>query len=248
MTAPVRVLVVDDETVARRRLLALLAEASDMRIVGESRNGLEAIDDIVRLGPDLVFLDVEMPERSGLEVVQEVGVERMPATIFVTAYDHYAVAAFEANAMDYLLKPFDGPRFERALVKARSWMNSNRGAESSERFRMTLAQASPAADRIWVRHGEARQPVKFDDIVHVGAEGNYVRLHTSTGNFVLRERMVGMMERLDPARFRRIHRSHIVNVDHVKKLLPWFGGDTLVMMSDGSRLTLSRSYKGALGL
>ena len=248
MNAPVRVLVVDDETVARRRLLALLAEAPDMRIIGESRNGLEAVDDILRLAPDLVFLDVEMPERTGLEVVEEVGVDRMPATIFVTAYAHYAVAAFEANAMDYLLKPFDAPRFERALAKARNWMNSSRGAERAERLGATLAQASPTPDRIWVRHGEARQPVRIDDIVHVTAEGNYVRLHTPEGNFVLRERMVGMMERLDPARFRRIHRSHIVNVDHVKKLLPWFGGDSLVMMSDGSRLTLSRSYKGALEL
>jgi two-component system LytT family response regulator len=247
MNAPVRVLVVDDETVARRRLLALLAEAPDMRIAGESRNGLEAIDDIVRLAPDLVFLDVEMPERSGLEVVEAVGVERMPATIFVTAYDHYAMAAFEANAMDYLLKPFDAPRFERALAKARHSIGS-RVAERAERFRTTLAAASPTPDRIWVRNGESRQPVKVDDIVHVAAEGNYVRLHTPAGNFVLRERMVGIIARLDPVRFRRIHRSHIVNVDHVKKLLPWFGGDTLVMMSDGSRLTLSRSYKGALGL
>jgi two-component system, LytTR family, response regulator len=251
---PLRVLVVDDETSARRRLLALLAEEPGVRVVGESANGLAACEDIARLAPDLVFLDVEMPERNGLAVVEAIGVERMPATVFVTAYGHYAVEAFDVNAVDYLLKPFDVARFARAMAKVRTAVAASaaggvdvaRAAGLRGLLGATLAQP-PATrpERLWVRSGDAREPVRVADLVHVAAEGNYVRLHTATGNHLMRDTLSGLLERLDPARFRRIHRSHVVNVDHVRKLLPWFGGDRLVMMSDGSRLTLSRSFSGA---
>lgn len=242
MSAALRVLVVDDETSARRRLLQFLATVADVEVVGESRNGLEACADIARLQPSLVFLDVEMPELTGLEVVAQVGVAAMPATIFATAYDHYALRAFDANAMDYLLKPFDKERFDIALGKARRWI----GAETGQ-FRQGLQKTltSLAQDRILVRSGDNQQLVKAADIMYISAEGNYIRLHTVGGEFQMRERMAGILERLDGKMFRRIHRSHIVNLDHVTKLLPWFGGDSLVMMSDGSRLTLSRSHKDA---
>lgn len=242
MSAALRVLVVDDETSARRRLLQFLAPVADVEVVGESRNGLEACADIARLQPSLVFLDVEMPELTGLEVVAQVGVAAMPATIFATAYDHYALRAFDANAMDYLLKPFDKERFDIALDKARRWI----GAETGQ-FRQGLQKTltSLAQDRILVRSGDNQQLVKAADIMYISAEGNYIRLHTVGGEFQMRERMAGILERLDGKMFRRIHRSHIVNLDHVTKLLPWFGGDSLVMMSDGSRLTLSRSHKDA---
>lgn len=241
-----RVLVVDDESSARRRLVDLLAGQRDVQLVGEASHGLQACADIERLAPDLVFLDVEMPERNGLEVVAAIGVECMPAVVFVTAHGHYAVQAFDLNAIDYLLKPFDAERFERALAKGRAAVARGR-VERAPALREALAQArQPAAERLWIRKGEVREPLRVDELIHVAAEGNYVRLHTAQGNHLMRETLSGLLERLDPARFRRIHRSHVVNLDHVSKLLPWFGGDRLVMMSNGSRLTLSRSFSGAL--
>jgi two-component system LytT family response regulator len=245
----IRVLVADDETSARRRLLQFLARHADVTVAGESRNGLQAYEDIVRLKPDLVFLDVEMPELTGLEVAERIGAANMPATIFATAYDHYALDAFNANAMDYLVKPFDEERFGVALAKARRWLGGALPGQFGQQLGAVLGQlnaAKSAQERILVRSGESQVLVKAADILYISAEGNYVRLHTLGGEHLIRERMAGMLERLDGALFRRIHRSHIVNLDHVKKLLPWFGGDSLVMMADGSRLTLSRSHREAL--
>ena len=248
MSAALRVLLVDDETSARRRLMQFLACERDVEVVGESRNGLEACADIARLRPDLVFMDVEMPELNGLEVAAKIGSANMPATIFATAYDHYALGAFNANAMDYLVKPFDQQRFALAMDKARRWL---RAGPAQFRHQLgavlkDLAAAKAGQDRILVRSGEAQQLVRAADIVYISAEGNYIRLHTVNGEHLMRERMAGILERLDGTLFRRIHRSHIVNLDHVRKLLPWFGGDSLVMMANGSRLTLSRNYREAL--
>lgn len=229
MSAVIRVLVVDDETSARRRLLQFLAKHADASVVGESCNGPQACEDIARLKPDLVILDVEMPELNGLQVAERIGAASMPATIFATAYEHYALDAFSTNAVDYLVKPFDEERFATAMSKARRWLGSKE-----------------TQDRILVRTGESQVLVKAADIVYISAEGNYVRLHTLDGEHLMRERMAGILERLDGSLFRRIHRSHIVNLDHVKKLLPWFGGDSLVMMADGTRLTLSRNHREAL--
>ncbi len=245
MSAVIRVLVVDDETSARRRLLQLLAGQADVEVVGESRHGLAAVDDILRLAPDLVFLDVEMPELNGLEVVTRIGPDKMPATVFATAYDHYALCAFDANAMDYLVKPFDQERFGKAMDKARRWLRAGPGQRSA-RLGGVLRDLETTPNWLLVRSGEAQHLVKTADILYISAEGNYVRLHTLAGEHLMRERMAGMLERLGGASFRRIHRSHIVNLDHVKKLLPWFGGDALVMMADGCRLTLSRNHRDAL--
>lgn len=248
MSGRIGVLLVDDETSARRRIAQFLGAHADIEVIGESRNGAEACAYIARLRPDLVFLDVEMPEMSGLEVVESVGVERMPATVFATAYDHYALDAFNANAMDYLVKPFDEARFALALAKARRWLGAGK-AEFGTQLRGVmdkLETARAAQDRILVRSGDSQVLVKAADILYISAEGNYIRLHTFAGEHLMRERMAGILERLDGALFRRIHRSHIVNLDHVKKLLPWFGGDCLVMMADGSRLTLSRNHRDAL--
>lgn len=248
MNGAIRVLVADDETSARKRLLQFLAREADVEVVGESCNGLQTCDDIARLKPDLVFLDVEMPELTGLQVAERIGAASMPATIFATAYDHYALGAFNANAMDYLVKPFDEQRFGVAMAKARRWLRAEPGQFGQQLGAALgeLAAARRAQERILVRQGEVQLLVKASDILYISAEGNYVRLHTLGGEHLMRERMAGMLERLDGALFRRIHRSHIVNLDHVKKLLPWFGGDSLVMMADGSRLTLSRNHREAL--
>ena len=244
----IRALVADDETSARRRLLQFLARHADVTVVGEARNGLQAYEDILRLKPDLVFLDVEMPELTGLQVAERIGAANMPATIFATAYDHYALSAFNANAMDYLVKPFDEERFSMAMAKARRWLSAEPGQFGQQLGAVLgeLGLAKGAQERILVRSGDSQVLVKAADILYISAEGNYVRLHTLGGEHLMRERMAGMLERLDGALFRRIHRSHIVNLDHVKKLLPWFGGDNLVMMADGTRLTLSRNHREAL--
>jgi two-component system LytT family response regulator len=237
-------LLADDEVSARRRLLQFLAAEDGIDVVAECRNGLEACNEIVRIRPDLVLLDVQMPELNGFDVVRQVGLERMPATIFVTAYDQYAIAAIDANAIDYLLKPFDRERFTQALAKARTWIG--RAAEQRQRFEALGKQLGRNyQERILVRAGETQHLLKMADIAYISAEGNYVRLHTAGASHLLRESMAGMERRLDPAHFRRIHRSHIVNLDHVAKRLSWFGGDALIMMSDGTRLTLSRNYRAA---
>ncbi|GAB2867814.1 LytTR family DNA-binding domain-containing protein [Pseudoduganella ginsengisoli] len=240
---PVRVLVADDETSARKRLLQLLAAEPDVAEIQEAANGRQAVDAIRSMAPSLVFLDVEMPELDGFGVIREVGLEHMPPTIFATAYDHYALAAFDANAMDYLLKPFDQERFSRAMAKARTWLGQSHAPERQARLGALLDTVAPRDDRLLVRTGESRQLVRMADILYVSAEGNYIRLHMHGKSLLMRERMVGILERLDPARFRRVHRSHIANFDHVVKLLPWFGGDSLLMMADGTRLTLSRVYR-----
>ncbi len=243
------VLVVDDETSARRRLAQFLSDETDVEIIGECKNGLEASIEIERLAPDLVFLDVEMPERNGLEVVEHIGVERMPATIFATAYDHYALPAFDANAIDYLLKPFDQTRFIKSMTKARNWIRMGNLAEYRTQLSAVLTNLGNTKkypDRMLVRAGESQQLIKTSDILYIAAEGNYIRLHTLSGSYQMRERMLGIIDQLNPQTFRRVHRSHIVNLDHVKKLLPWFGGDSLIMMSDGCRLTLTRNFREAL--
>lgn len=246
---PIRVLVADDETAARRRLLRFLAAEADFSVVGECRDGEETCAKITQLTPDLVFLDVEMPEFNGIEVVARIGVDRMPATIFATAHDHYALEAFDANAVDYLLKPFDDARFARCIAKARHRIRAEPAAKYREQLSALLARLDGAKtypDRLMVKVDESHQLIKMADIVHVSAERNYIRLHTTTSVYVMRETMKGIQERLDPAMFRRIHRSHIVNLDHVRKILPWFGGDCLVMVDNGTRLTLSRNFRGAL--
>lgn len=249
MSLPIRVLIADDETSARRRLMQFLSEESDIELVAECRDGEETCRQIASMAPDLIFLDVEMPELDGLGVARRIGVENMPVTIFVTAYDHYALSAFNANAMDYLLKPFDGERFAMAMEKARRWVRMGQLAECKaqlDSMLVTVENEKKFPNRLLVRTGDSQLFIKVADILYISAEGNYICLHTLSGEHLMRERMQGILERLDPARFRRIHRSHIVNLDHIKKSMVWFGGDHLITMADGRRLTLSRNYKTVL--
>jgi two-component system LytT family response regulator len=246
---PLRTLIVDDETSARRRLVDLAALEPGMLVIGECSDGAQACREIERVAPDLVLLDVEMPEVDGLQVVSAIGLDRMPATIFVTAHHRYAVPAFEADAMDYLLKPFDQQRFARAIAKVRARLHGGDATARAASLRAAVAQLAAAkepVDRLWVRCGDARKLVRTADVMYLSADGNYVRVHTGDGEFVVRDRLAGMLEGLDPALFRRVHRSHIVNLDHVRKRLPWFGGDALLIMSNGNRLTQSRTFRDAL--
>ncbi len=237
-----RALIVDDEPLARQRIRQMLKGEPDIAVAGEAGNGLEAVQLIESTSPDLVFLDVQMPELDGFGVVEAIGVDRMPATLFVTAFDQHAVKAFEVHAVDYLLKPFDRERFKKAL----DWVRAQQAARMGGTLQSIIANRrseQPHPDRILVKSGEGWVLLRTAAIQWIEAEDNYVRLHVEGTSHLLRQTMNGILERLDPARFKRIHRSAIANLDFIKELQPWSGGDLLVIMRDGTRLTLSRTYR-----
>jgi two-component system LytT family response regulator len=236
-----RVLIVDDEPPARRRLRALLEADPEVTVVGECGDGPAAVAALRRDACDLVFLDVQMPGLDGLEVVRAVGPERMPAVVFVTAHACHAVPAFDAAAVDYLLKPFDRERFAQALERAKE----------AVRGRRLLAAPPPApaqrpAGRLLLRGQGRLYFLAADEIDWVEAAGNYLRLHAGGKTHLLRATLGGLAARLDPTRFVRIHRSALVNLDRVEELQPLFHGDYAVLLRDGTRLTLSRAYRAGL--
>lgn len=241
----IRVVTVEDEPLARERLRTLLEQEADFDLLCEVADGRSAVDAIRTRKPDLVFLDVNIPELNGFGVIEEVGVEHMPAVVFVTAYDQFAVRAFETHALDYILKPFDEERFRSALDRARNTL-SNRDAGSLEnRLYDLLGQARNAthAERLAVRSGGRIVFVRTEDIDWIGAEGNYARLHIGSESHLLRETMSILEEKLGPARFLRIHRSTLVNTDAIAELEPLLQGDYVVILRDGTRLTSSRGYR-----
>ncbi len=243
---PLRALIVDDEDLARQRIRHLLQKESDVEIVGECAHGVEAVRAIEALAPDLVFLDIQMPELDGFGVVEAVGADRMPATLFVTAFDQHALRAFEVHALDYLLKPFDPERFRAALDRARRWCATG-GRPDLAGLLEGLRKERPWLDRVLVRQGDRHVLLRCGAIQWIEAEDNYVRLHVEGTSFLLRQTMAGILQRLDPAQFRRIHRSAIVNLDFIRELQPWTSGDHLVLMKDGTKLTLSRTYRDQFG-
>jgi two-component system LytT family response regulator len=249
MNGKVRVLVADDEPLARERLRTLLTPEDWIDIVAECPNGLEAIDAIERLQPELVFLDVQMPGATGFDVIEAVGAERMPLVVFVTAYDHYALRAFDVHALDYLLKPFDRERFYDALVRARQQLERRATGDLERRLLALVQDLKPAThrlERFVVKSGGRVFFVRADEIDWIEAAGNYVKLHVGTEAHLFRETMNAIEGQLDPDTFYRIHRSHIVNIERVKELQPWFNGEYVVFLRDGTRLTLSRGYREKL--
>ena len=261
--SPLRVLVVDDEALARQRLLDLLDAAEDTEVVGTAGTGREAVQAIQSLEPDLVFLDVQMPGLTGLDVVREVGPDSMPVTVFVTAYDQHALKAFELAAVDYLLKPFEDERFHQALQRARDQVRL-REVDALQGRLMALLQAREAGsasttsssippsstddylERIAVEMRGQVRVVPVERIDYVEADGPYAELHAGEDTFVIRERMQTLEDRLDPDVFFRIHRSTIVRLDRVESLLIGSGGDYAVRLEDGTRLRVSRSRYEAL--
>jgi len=242
----IRCLIVDDEPLARERLRRLALEHPDLEIAGECANGLEAVAAIETLTPDLVFLDIQMPELDGFGVIEAVGPERMPTTLFVTAYDQFAMKAFDVHALDYLLKPYDPERFALALERARTWIQG-RSRPSMAPLLKEIQSSRPPRERLLVKDGSGYAFVRPQAIQWLEAEDNYVRIHVEGTSHLVRQTMAGMVEQLNPARFRRIHRSAIVNLDYIQHLEPSPGGDFLVTMRDGTQLTLSRTYRGQLG-
>ncbi len=254
--SPLRVLIVDDEPGARRRLERLLQHEADVEIVDQVGTGRKAVEAIHTLHPDLVFLDVQMPGMTGLEVVREVGATLMPAVIFVTAYDQYAVKAFDLAAIDYLLKPFDDERFEQALTRARQYLALQSADDLQGRLTALLqALGTPAPpetppvqylERIAVERRGQLKIVPVDTIAYISSSGNYVYLHVGGDKLLVREQMQRLEERLPPDQFFRIHRSFIVRLDEIETLISKSGGEYQVRLFDGSRLKASRSRWGEL--
>jgi two-component system LytT family response regulator len=247
-----RTLVVDDEPVARRRLRRLLRHDADVQIVGECGDGAAAVEAVRALVPDVVLLDVQMPELDGFGFLQTLAPEEIPVVIFVTAYDRYAVRAFDVHALDYLLKPVDGERLERAMARARIRVADRRGSparHADDRIMELLTELTSERrylTRIPVRTEGRLIVVPLSGVDWVAAADNYVTLHAGTQSHMVRETMGRLERELDPDCFVRIHRSTIVRIDRVKELIPDFHGDYTVILKNGTRLTLSRTYRAKL--
>jgi two-component system, LytTR family, response regulator len=250
---PIRVLVVDDEPLAREKIRGMTADDPEVRVVGECSNGAEAIEAIQNLKPDLVLLDVQMPEVGGFAVLEALKDGPLPAVIFITAYDHYAVRAFEVHALDYLLKPFDRERFAAALARAKShFLREQRPPDADGLDARILALLEQMREmpryheRLVVKSSGRVFFLNTSEIDWIEAEGNYVNIHTGKKSHLLRETISGLENQLDPREFVRIHRSAIVNISRIKELQPWSHGEYHVILHDGTRLTLSRSYRDKL--
>jgi two-component system LytT family response regulator len=245
----IQTLIVDDEPLGRERLRKLLADEPDIEIIGECADGREAVTVIKKQRPDLVFLDVQMPELDGFQVLEEIQGERMPAVVFVTAHDKFALKAFEVHAVDYLLKPFDRERFETALGRALDQIKHHQSGELSQRLTALLAEVKPAAkhlERLAIKSSGRVLFLKTEEIDWIEAADNYVSLHVGAEEHLHRETMSALAEQLSPKHFLRISRSTIVNVDRIKELQPLFHGEYVVILRNGTKLTLSRNYRDAL--
>ena len=240
--AELRVLVVDDEPLVREGIRACLEREVDVRVLGEARNGEEALQRIRELRPDLVLLDVQMPGMDGLAVVAALEPEERPAIVFVTAHGEYAIQAFDMHAVDYLLKPFDAERFATALRRARGRMSEGK-ADRLEALLATLQPARTYPERLLLKHEGTVVVVPAHDIDWVEAADNYINVHARTGRYMVREPLKQIEAKLDPARFAKAHRSAIVNLSRVKSLEPLTAGEYIVTLTTGTRLTLSRGCR-----
>jgi len=253
------VLLVDDEALARRRMRRLLADADDVTVIAECGSGAAAIESLRTHQVDLVFLDIQMPGVDGFVVAESLQGPEAPLLVFVTAHDNHAIRAFEARALDYLLKPVRKERLTLALDRAREAIAGRRSTAYARQLRSVIAQldrepttpAPPApvasvAERIEVRDGERVRFVATADVAWAEAKGPHVQLHTRQGVFEIRDTLARLEASLDPRRFVRIHRSYIVNLSQIKELQPWFGGDAVLVLHDGQQLKVSRTYRAQL--
>jgi two-component system, LytTR family, response regulator len=241
----IRVLVVDDEAPARQRLVDLLRKDPQVACVIEAENGIAAVNELEKQHPDLVFLDVQMPELDGLGVIDAIGAEQMPLTVFVTAYDQHAIRAFEANALDYLLKPFSDERYEATMARVRARVDGRALLEFNQRM-LKFVSSAPALDRLVVKSGGTTRFVRVVDIDWIEAAGVYVNLHVAGKELLYRAALNDLAARLDPMRFVRIHRSALVNIDSIVQLDPISHGEFEVVLKHGSRARVSRTYRAQL--
>jgi two-component system LytT family response regulator len=248
-TNRIRALIVDDEPLARERIAGMLKRDEDIEIIGSCGNGREAVAAVQKHAPDLLFLDVQMPEMDGFQVLEKIDPERMPLVIFVTAYDKYALRAFEVYALDYLLKPFDKDRFQKALIRAKSQIHHRSESDFQQQVLALLEDMKikpQSLNRLAVKSGGRIFFLRADEIDWIEAEGNYVRLHVGKESYLLRETIGSMEEQLNRRKFLRIHRSTIVNIDRVQELQPWFHGEFRVILRNGQALMLSRTHREKL--
>jgi two-component system LytT family response regulator len=249
------VIVADDEKIARRRLVRLIEDTDGAEVVAACAGGREAIDTTIERQPDILFLDVQMPDIDGFGVLREIAGKASPAIIFVTAFDQYAVRAFDAHAVDYLLKPFDTNRFRDAFARARERVEQRSRGGDDERIRALVADyvaaaqqpaAKPALDRMAVKVDGVLRIVRTADVDWFETDGNYIRLHVAGGSHLVRMTAASMEPQLDPRVFLRIHRRYIVNIDRIVEVQPWFAGDAIVVLRNGAKLRLSRTYRERL--
>lgn len=247
----IRTAIVDDEPLARARIAGLLSGRPEFRDVAECENGPDAVDHILGARPDVVFLDVQMPGLDGFGVIERVGIDRMPATVFVTAYDEFALRAFDAQAIDYLLKPFDAARFEQMLEKVKRQLGAADAGGLDARLAALMQavdarNASTFLERFVIRTGSRITFLDAEEVEWLGAESNYVALHAGGRTHLVRDTLGALEAKLDPGKFVRIHRSTIVRIRAVRSLESVFQGEYVVIMKDGTRLTSSRSYRARL--
>lgn len=258
-----RVLVVDDEPLARDNLRIALSQVDQVNVVGECGDGAAAIEAIERLDPDVVMLDVQMPGIDGFGVIDEVGVEQMPTVVFVTAFDAHAVRAFQVHAFDYILKPFDDARLREVMQRVHDHRAERRDGQRARQLAALLSEwtgtngdglpARPAASvspsyvtRLTVRTGDRIRYVSCTDVEYFEAEGNYIGVHAKGETHRIRFAIGALADQLDPSMFVRIHRSTIVNMNRIREVQPWFGGDYIAIMASGAKLRVSRARASAL--
>ena len=242
----IRALIVDDEPLARERVRLLLKDEADIELVGEAANGADAVAAIKKLKPDLVFLDVQMPEMDGFDVLRALGREHLPVVIFATAFDQHAVRAFEVHALDYLLKPFKPARFKQAVQRARERLQSKGRDAASQALLDLLAQRQPQpapVTRIAVKSPERTILIKVEQIDWVESAGNYVILHVGKETHTMRETMTALEQKLPSSQFLRVSRSALVNADRVKELQPAFNGEHVAVLRDGTRVPMTRGLR-----
>lgn len=246
----VTTVIVDDEHLARKRLVRLLDKVDEVELLATCKNGDEAIEAINDQKPTLIFLDIQMPGIGGFDILKQIGNDDYyPNIIFVTAYDEYALRAFEIHALDYLLKPFDEDKFYQSLNRALDIIrqsNSQMLWEKLDSISKSIEDSQEYLSRIMIKNSDRIFFLPVDEIDWIESAGNYVRIHSGDENYLLRETMINMEEKLDPDTFFRVHRSTIVNLDKVKELEQWFHGDYQIIMRNGEKLTLSRNYKELL--
>lgn len=247
MSSKIRVLIVDDEPLARRGIRQLLESETDFLVAGEASNGREAISSMEKLSPDLVFLDVQMPLLDGFSFIEKIGAESLPEIVFVTAYDEHAIRAFEAGAIDYVLKPINEERFRKTLERARRRVLSGENKLLENKLAHFLSNLKPGGEdyleRIAVKENERIRFLDVKRIDWISSQGNYIEIHVEGEKFLLRETMDRIERKLNPHHFLRIRRSKIVRIEKIKELYPLFGGEFEIVLQTGVKLVSSRRYR-----
>lgn len=242
-----KALVVDDEQPARKKIISFLKAENGIEQIFEAGNGIEAIEKIKNEKPDIVFLDIQMPGLDGFGVINEIGIKDMPPVVFVTAYDQYAINAFDVNAVDYLLKPFDKERFSKSFHRVTEEIKLKK--RKTDDIRLILDEVKKekkSLERFLVSMGAKYFFIPVRDIIYISSAEKYVELHTAKGKYLLRDTMNNVEESLDPEKFARIHRSFIINVEQIQEMQPWSHGDYVVILKNGEKLNMSRRFRDRL--